>query len=80
MPPEQPEPRRRQEGNVIHLETQMRARLQAMVAWEARRTAREEVKRKPKPGPRSHGSLTHISGRTPLSFWGKRKRAARCKT
>jgi hypothetical protein len=46
MPPEQPEPRRRQEGNVIHLETQMRARLQAMVAWEARRTAREEVKRK----------------------------------
>ena len=30
-----------QEGNVHHLETQLRARVQMMIAWEARREARE---------------------------------------
>jgi hypothetical protein len=44
-PMEQPE-RPRQEGNVHHLETQLRARVQMMIAWEARREAREIVKRK----------------------------------
>ena len=44
-PPEQP-PRPRQEGNVHHLETQLRARVQMMIAWEARREAREIVKSK----------------------------------
>ena len=33
----------RQEAN--HLETQLRARVQMMIAWEARREAREIVKR-----------------------------------
>ena len=46
MPPESPEPRRRQEGNVHHLETQLRARVQMMIAYVARREAREEVKRR----------------------------------
>jgi hypothetical protein len=46
MPPESPEPRRRQEGNVVHLETQMRARVQMMIEWEMRREAREIVKKK----------------------------------
>ena len=45
-PPEQPEPRRRQEGNVHYLETQFRARVQMLVAWEMRREAREIVRRK----------------------------------
>ena len=45
MPPESPEPRRRQEGNVVHLETQMRARVQMMLEWEMRREAREIVKK-----------------------------------
>ena len=44
-PMEQPE-RPRQEGNVHHLETQLRARVQMMIAWEVRREAREIVKRK----------------------------------
>jgi hypothetical protein len=44
-PPEQPE-RPRQEGNVHHLETQLRARVQMMIAWEMRREAREIVKHK----------------------------------
>jgi hypothetical protein len=44
-PMEQPE-RPRQEGNVHHLETQLRARVQMMIAWEMRREAREIVKRK----------------------------------
>ena len=44
-PMEQPE-RPRQEGNVHHLETQLRARVQMMIAWEARREAREIVKSK----------------------------------
>ena len=39
-PMEQPE-RPRQEGNVHHLETQLRVRVQMMIAWEARREARE---------------------------------------
>jgi hypothetical protein len=43
-PMETPEPgRTRREGN--HLETQMRARVQMMIAFVARREAREEVKR-----------------------------------
>jgi hypothetical protein len=44
-PMEQPE-RPRQEGNVHISKTQLRARVQMMIAWEARREAREEVKRK----------------------------------
>ena len=44
-PPEQPE-RPRQEGNVHHLETQLRARVQMMIAWEMRREAREIIKKK----------------------------------
>jgi hypothetical protein len=43
-PMEQP-PRPRQQGNVHHLETQLRARVQMMIAWEARREEREIVKR-----------------------------------
>jgi hypothetical protein len=36
-PMETPEPgRTRREGNVIHLETQLRARVQMMIMWEAR--------------------------------------------
>jgi hypothetical protein len=44
-PMEQP-PRPRQEGNVHHLETQFRQRVQMMIAWEMRREAREIVKKK----------------------------------
>jgi DNA helicase TIP49 (TBP-interacting protein) len=33
-------------GNVHHLETQLRARVQMMIAWEARRETREIVKSK----------------------------------
>ena len=44
-PMEQPE-RPRQQGNVRHLETQLRARVQMMIAWEARREEREIVKRR----------------------------------
>jgi hypothetical protein len=59
-PMEQPE-RPRQEGNVHHLETQLRARVQMMIAWEARREAREIVRRRSmlrngRPTPR--GSIT----------------------
>jgi hypothetical protein len=43
---ERPERQRRVEGNVVHLETQFRARVQMLVAWEMRREAREIVKRK----------------------------------
>jgi len=45
MPPEQP-PRPRLRGNVHYLETQLRARVQMMIAWEMWREAREIVKRK----------------------------------
>jgi hypothetical protein len=45
-PPERPERQRRVEGNVVHLQTQLRARLRSMIVWEARLNAREIVKRK----------------------------------
>ena len=44
-PMERPE-RPRQQGNVHHLETQLRARVRMMIAWELRRETREIVKRK----------------------------------
>jgi hypothetical protein len=44
--PERPERQRRVEGNVVHLQTQLRARLRQMIIWEARLQAREIVKRK----------------------------------
>ena len=45
-PPEQPERHRLRDGNVHYLETQFRARVQMMIAWEMRREARETVKKK----------------------------------
>ena len=44
-PPERPERQRRVEGTVVHLQTQLRARLRSMIVWEARLNAREIVKR-----------------------------------
>jgi hypothetical protein len=46
MPPETAERPRLRDGNVHYLETQFRARLQMLVAWEMRREARELVKRR----------------------------------
>ena len=67
-PMEQPE-RPRQEGNVHHLETQLGARVQMMIAWEARREAREIVKRKLK-----------TAGREGFADGGERDHTARQRT
>jgi hypothetical protein len=72
MPPEKPEPRRRQEGNVVHLETQFRARLQMLVAWEMRREAREIVKRKLK----AQGVKVSLVSASTITQTGQRALAA----
>src|SRR4029077_4126115 len=75
-------------GQRPHLETQLRARVQMMIAWEARREAREEVKRKLKAqgvkvSLMARAEITRLanaSAHMRLSYWRKRKRRAWCKT
>ena len=85
MPPESPEPRRRQEGNVVHLETQLRARVQMMIAWEMRREAREIIQKLKAQGAKVSlmaaseitRPLTRTCEPTRRNCWRQRRRAAR---
>jgi hypothetical protein len=66
-PMEQPE-RPRLRGNVHYLETQLRARVQMMIAWEMRREAREIVKARLKREGKVKVSLLSASTITRLAM------------